>query len=132
MSSYNRILSELTDLVQSEHCEACCEDHCDINASFDTGHFLWAINMFESCGAAGDRFTLLFARLIAQYGKRFERAAERERVHFCDTVPYITCEHCNAVTWITPYTDATYYTDYGAQCGSCLGPLPVEVADGAA
>lgn len=123
MSSYNRLINELSELVQSEHCEGCCDDTCDVNASFDSGYSLWAIYLFDSSGAASERFDLLMFRLISQHGKRFERAAERERAAFVAATPHIACVTCNAVTWLTEYVDADYYAEPDAACASCGGSI---------
>lgn len=127
MSSYNRMIKELSELVQSEHCEGCSDETCDIRACFDTGYSLWAIYLLDSAGAGGDRFENLMGKLTAQYGVRFERAAERERAAFIEATPYIVCDTCNAHTWLTPYVDADYYADPDAACANCGGEIHREV-----
>lgn len=129
MSSYNRMIDELTDMVQHEHCEGCCDETCDLNASYDSGYSLWAITLFAGSGAASDEFEATYARLVSQYGKRFARAAERERADFCATVGSIECMSCGSYTWLTDYVDAEYYKDPGACCANCGGPIHGKVVE---
>ena len=130
MSSYNRMINELSELVQSEHCEGCGDDTCDIRACYDSGYALWAIYLLDSSGAYCDRFDHLIDKLRAQHGGRFERAAERERAEFVARTSSITCAECNAVTWLTEYVDAEYYAAPDARCAACMGFIYGDSAQG--
>jgi hypothetical protein len=126
MSSYNRMTEKLADMVQDEHCEGCCEDHCDITACYDWGATLWAIELFASCGAASNEFDRIYGRLMQAYGSRFRRAAERERAAFCASVETLHCKQCGAYTYLGDH-NRDYYEQADAECGSCLAPLTLAV-----
>ena len=123
MSSYNRMTQKLERLLEDEHVFMCHDLTCDIKATFEHGCTLWAMHTYHNCGAASDEFSATYGKLIEQYGKRFMAAAERERVRFCAEVESITCDDCNAITWVPDmYTRAEYNN---TPCDNCARPLKV-------
>lgn len=123
MSSYNRMVEKLERLLEDEHAFMCHDLTCDIKATFEHGCTLWAMHLYAGTGAASGEFDAVYAKLQAQYGKRFDAAAERERVRFCDEVESIVCDNCNAHTYvIDTYTRAEYNN---TPCDNCLATLKV-------
>lgn len=92
--TYKQLTHELTELLEVEH-GGCDQNTCDISSALRNGYALWALYLFDSCGASSDGFNSLYAKLP----KRFQRDAEAERKEFCESVEHTTCPDCNAVIW---------------------------------
>jgi hypothetical protein len=102
---YGQLLDRLSELVNEEHVSGCDCNSCDINAAYNNGFELWAIYLFDSCGAASDEFERLYKKLPK---RRFNADAEREREKLVKTVEHAECANCNAVVW-----------EYVEHCDSC-------------
>lgn len=125
MSSYNRMVEKLERLLEYEHVDGCNDSTCDINATYTHGATLWALHLYHNCGGASEAFDAVYVKLIAQYGKRFDAAAERERAAFVREVDSITCSECSAITWVPGgYTVQDFI---GLRCDSCAALLKDEV-----
>lgn len=108
------IVSELENKLNNEHICGCDSDTCDINVAFENGYTLWALYLFDSCGAASDEFNELYAKLP----KVFYKHARAEADHMCDHVEHAQCPHCNAVVW--------HDGNHGSviHCDSCARSFP--------
>ncbi len=94
--SYSKLTDRLCELVNEEHVAGCGCNSCDINAAYENGYGLWAVYLFDSCGAASDEFQTLFEQLPK---RRFNAEAERERKQLIKSVEHAQCANCNAVVW---------------------------------
>lgn len=108
--TYGPLVDRLSELVNEEHVCGCDQDSCDINAAYSNGYALWAVYLFDSCGAASEEFCRLF-KLLPK--RRFKKESEAERKAFVKDVEHDQCPHCNAVVW--------HNGDHGDEihCDSC-------------
>ncbi len=88
---------KLEAMLENEHICGCDSRTCDIFVSHNNGFSLWALYLFDSCGAASDEFSKLYATLP----RDFYAHARKEADKMCDTVEHESCPHCNAVVWET-------------------------------
>lgn len=109
---YGPIIDQLSELVNEEHVCGCDQASCDINAAYSNGFELWAIYLYDSCGAASDEFHRLFKQLPK---RRFNKESEAERVAFIKAVAHDECPDCNAVIWHDGYHGETIHCD---SCGT--------------
>lgn len=87
-------IEALNELLEEEH-GGCDQRTCDISTCMAHGYTLWAVYLFNSCGAASDEFNELYATLPKDFYKHARKEADR----FVDEVPHDPCPHCNAVVW---------------------------------
>jgi hypothetical protein len=111
-----KIVDELIELLENEHIHGCDQSTCDINVAFNNGFGCWALYLFDSCGAASDEFTALYAKLP----KSFYNYARKEADQMCDEVSHADCPHCNAVVWELEQHGKTI------NCDSCVNDFDCE------
>lgn len=92
---YTETVERLEELLNDEHVCGCGQTSCDINASYEHGSTLWAVQLFDWTGASSPEFKKLMRKLP----KRFKADAEHERKIFVLDVEHYECPHCNAVNW---------------------------------
>lgn len=111
---YEYKLNKIIELLKSEHGD--CEDTtCDIASCLNHGFELWAVKLFSSTGASSKEFDRLYNKLPS----KFSSDAEKEREEFVNTIPSVSCPHCNAVVY--DYQDCDYY------CSNCAKTALFEV-----
>lgn len=109
------IISKLSDLVQSDHCDGCDQNTCDVSVAMRLGYDRWAIEAFAGTGASSQEFDRLYSML----GPEFRRDAESDRKALCEEA-HVDCPHCNAVLWLPDECD--YH------CDSCARDIPRPVS----
>jgi hypothetical protein len=110
----NEILERLEELLHEEHCGACNDDlSCDISYAYEQGYTLWAMYLFDGCGAASEEFQRLYATLTGTKTrfKEFFKQARKEADHMCEQ-DHVECTDCNAVNW-------GVHSGEEFHCGSC-------------
>ena len=93
MPSRRALLDDLVELLHDEHCEVCDNNTCDIDRAWRLGFHFWAVHMFDSCGAASEKFTKLYDRLAP---------TQIEIDNDCDRLlqtAHFECSQCEAVIW---------------------------------
>jgi hypothetical protein len=106
-SIYKNKISKLTELLNIEHGD-CDDTTCAIAVCMENEYNLWAISLFSSTGASSEEFDKIYNSLPRD---QFDIEAEAERAEFVESIPSVSCPHCNAVVYNPEECD--YY------CSNC-------------